>query len=223
MACIFLSFSFTYIFNRKLLYFTIIITIGSFFHSSLLFMFPFYFLYGISNKSLFFIIISIFLLSYLIGPLLKTLESIIQIIQPGKDLMSRLDDKLDTNKILGYGRKIYTILGFYFFYSINKTNKTDKKITFFLHVSYFSFILYYLGVNYISILASRLDIYIAIISTSILAGLIGNSLPTKKHKIIFFFFITSLVIIYYLRLEFMDLFHPYSSIFYNYNYNRKLY
>lgn len=58
---------------------------------------------------------------------------------------------------------------------------------------------------------------------SVLIGLLDKSFNTKGNRLFLFFFVASLVGVFYYRLEFMDLFHPYSSIFYNYDLHRDLY
>ena len=172
-----------------------------------------------------------FIISSLSGKILIQLDTIIQIFNPGKTIEDRVGGGLEgSSPLLGFSRKILTTLGYYYFYNktFNKTNGSNFFIdlSFLFYVCCLSILFYFLGTYYLEHLSSRLDIYSGIICASIFIGKIEYFLHTYSLKllnIIFFLFISFLCIIYYSRLEYMDLFHPYSSIFYNFNLHRYLY
>lgn len=212
----------TYVIERKILLYFILIIIGSFFHFSLLFCLPFYFFYNRSfiYVSVFFIII--FISVFLLKDYIIYIENMLALISPDKDFSDRLYGGLDTNVILGYGRKIglYLILLLYMF----KLNLFyNRRIVFLFSISSFSILLYHFAVNYSPIVASRLDIYTGVLFTGFLIAEISKHTKTKMQKISLFILVFFYITINYSRLEFMDLFHPYSGIFYNYEFNRELY
>lgn len=217
-----LCISFKFLLNRSFIPYVTLIIIGSFFHFSLLFCLPFYFLYNVSFKYFSFFFISIFIIVFLLKDYIIYFENILSLLSPDKDFSNRLYGGLETNFILGYGRKIllYFIL-LLFMYNLNLFN--SKRIVFLFSLSSFSILLYHFAVNYSPIVASRLDIYTGVVFTGFLIAEISKYTKTKLQKLSLFFVVFFYIIINYSRLEFMDLFHPYSGIFYNYEFNRVLY
>jgi len=142
---------------------------------------------------------------------------------------ARLGGMLETsNPILGFLRKFITLSGLLYFsyvaYIAHNLHKDQwNKIKFTLFLSCLSVIFYYIGTFHISNVSSRLNIYTSIISTAILVGLLDKSLQKKSNRILLYFFVVALQVVLYSKLNLMSLFHPYSSIFYNYELNRVLY
>ena len=225
LACAIFVFSLKYIINRNLIAFLILSFLGLSFHLTFIVLIPFYFLYGMSNRRFFLILSILFVASFFLYPIIEQFANIFKFFNPGKDLTDRFDGGLDTNPIFGFGRKIITLIPIVYFYNIRKDIRDDKKIRFFFHLSFFSLFIYYLGFNYIGILASRLDIYFGIISIAIFLGLIQSKLRSKQNIILLIFFCFFIAIVFYSRLADwgMTLYHPYSSIFYNFDLNRELF
>jgi hypothetical protein len=143
-------------------------------------------------------------------------------LTPDKDFSDRLYGGLKTNVILGYGRKV--LLYFFLLLFLKKNNLIrNEKIIFLFSVSSLSIILYHFAVNYSPIVASRLDIYTGVFFSGVLIAEISKNIQNKVQKLTLFFVVIIFVLINYSRLEFMDLFHPYSGLFYNYDLNRVLY
>jgi hypothetical protein len=218
LLCIAIS----YLIERKILLYFILVIIGSFFHFSLLFCLPFYFFYNRSFKffSIFFILM--FIIVFLLKGYIIYFENILSLLSPDKDFSNRLYGGLDTNIILGYGRKILLYLIF-FIYIIKLKLLYNKRIVFLFSISSFSILLYHFAVNYSPIVASRLDIYTGVLFTAFLIAEISKHTKSKMQKMSLFIVVFFYIIINYSRLEFMDLFHPYSGIFYNVEFNRVLY
>ena len=225
LACALFVISLKYIVNRNLKYFLIISFFGLSFHLTFIVLIPFYFLYGTSNRRYFFILSIIFITSFFLYPIIEQFANVFNFFNPGKDLTERFDGGLNTSPIFGFGRRIITLIPIVYFYSIRKDIRENKKIRFFFHLSIFSLVIYYLGFNYIGMLASRLNIYFEIISTAIFLGLIQSKLENKRNKVLLIFFCYFLAILHYSRLADwgMSLYHPYSSIFYNFDLNRILF
>ena len=160
--------------------------------------------------------------------MLFILENVMRMYGFDKNMATYLGGTYElSNPILGFLRKILTLSGLFVFTLISKSSvmvdsvKWDK-LKFSLVLSSLSILFYYIGTYKISHVSSRLDIYTGIIVTSILIGFIDKSLAKKSNRILFYLFVLSLVGVFYYRLLWMDLFHPYSSIFYNYDLNREL-
>lgn len=225
LACAIFLFSLKYIINRKLTLFLIFSFLGLSFHLTFIVLIPFYFIYGMSNRMFYLIILFLIFLSLFIYPIIEQFANFFNFFNPGKDLTQRFDGGLETSVIFGFGRKIVTLIPVIYFYHIKSDIKNDLKIRFFYHLSLFSLFIYFLGFNYIGLLASRLDIYFGIISLAIFFGLIQSKLKVKQNKNLLIIFCFFLAILHYSRLADwgMSLYHPYSSIFYNYNLNRILF
>ena len=225
MASLFFILSFKYIFTRKLLKFSIVIFLGGLFHSSIL---PFYFIYFLYGSTIFYYFLSAFILiiiSISFKFLIPQIDAIISIVSDGRSIESRGGGTLDTsNPFLGFARKIFTIFSsFFFLTSVKDTVLIKNKISFFFYLSCYSLIFYFIGTYFISHVSSRLDIYTSIIILSIFFGLVESITISKLKLFYLFIFITLLLLIFYSRLEYLELFHPYKSIFYNTNYQRDLF
>ncbi|NQW06951.1 MAG: EpsG family protein [Candidatus Pelagibacter sp.] len=225
LACAIFLFSIKYIINRNLTLFLILSFLGLSFHITFIVLIPFYFIYGMSNRKFYLTILLLIVLSHFIYPIIEQFANFFNFFNPGKDLTERFDGGLETSAIFGFGRKIVTTIPVIYFYHLKPDIKNNIKIRFFYHLSLFSIFIYILGFNYIGILASRLDIYFGIISLAIFLGLIQSKLKVKQHKIFLIIFCFFLAILHYSRLADwgMSLYHPYSSIFYNYYLNRVLF
>ena len=97
------------------------------------------------------------------------------------------------------------------------------------YISYFfilivcSLPIYLLGVFRIAQLASRFDLYFSVIGVSIIIGLVDNLSKSHLIQILLLLFTCYLSLFFYSTIIYMDLYHPYTSLFYNYNYYRELY
>lgn len=225
LACSIFILSIPYILERRFLMYFIFSMIGLSFHISYIILIPLYFLYGISHKK-FIIINLIFIgLSFIFYQIILNLAFLFEIFNPGKDISERFNSSLQSNPILGFGRKIAVLAPLVFFYLRNEKIFYNRKVKFFFHMSLFSFTIYFLGYNYIGILASRLNIYFEILGIGLFLGSIQKKLISKQMKSIFILYCIFIVVLNYMLLADwgFNLFHPYSSIFYNYDLNRMLF
>jgi len=228
LACVFFCFALKAVIDRKPISFVLLIILGLFFHPTMIVFLPIYWLYGLTSGSFLFLFLFLSLLSIFSDKLLYVLNKIMKVFFLNRDFTIRLGGRSQfSNPILGFARKLYTLSGYLFFSNIvlsmrNKYDSDNKKIKFFLFLSSLSLIFYYIGTYRIMYVSSRLDIYTGIISASVLIGLLDTSLKRRSTRIFLFLFVCSLVFVFYYRLLWLDLFHPYSSIFYNFNLNRVL-
>ncbi len=229
MASIFFTMALCLIYKRKLLFFLIVMLTGATFHTTILVFIPIYWLYGISTTTFVIVLVSLFLVSTLIGSFLSRIDQLIQLFNPGKSIEERFggNELKNTNPIFGFLRKIITTVGYIWFWSKSKKQayiKEEKdRMLFFLYITTLSIFLYFLGSFYLEHVSSRLDIYSGIISAAVLIGLLEKELINQKSKTLLLGFTFVLLLIFYARLEYTSLFHPYSSIFYNYDYKREFY
>jgi hypothetical protein len=229
MATVFFCNSLKYIHNRNLKKFILFIIIGSTFHSTIV---PFVFTYWIfGSPFLIFLIFGLFIIfsSSLVSFFISFVDSVINILNPGKSIEDRVKSSSDlSNPYFGILRKLFTIFTSYilsrnFVSKIKiKENADSIKIKFYLYLSFFSFIFYIVGTFFIEHISSRLDVYTGIISFSIYLGLIDKNIKSKKYQLLLFIIVIIFCIINYTRLSYLDLFHPYKSIFYNTQYIRDL-
>ncbi len=229
MACVFFTLALKASMDRKIRYFIALMIIGLMFHTTIIVFFPMYWLYGMSSTALLLLFFMLTILSVFSRNLIYVLDVIVNSFSFNKSFSSRIGGTLElSNPILGFLRKIFTVIGFITFSFVAKTSNGIrknqwKKIKFTLFLASFSIILYYIGTYHIAHVSSRLDIYTGIISTSVLIGLLDKSINKIENRILLYFFVVLLVGVFYSRLEFLDLFHPYSSVFYNYDLHRDLY
>jgi len=228
IAVVFFVWALKAVIDREPLKYIILMLLGISFHATLILFSLIYIFYGISTVS--YIALFLFIIACLpfLSGLLNVLQFIVDFYGFKKNVLQYAGGTLHlSNPILGGLRKILTISGLFVFSTIAGSSiNTDyykwQKIKYFLALSSLSIIFYYIGAYQISHVSSRVDLYVSIIATSILIGLIDNSINKKTTKIIFYIFICSLVGVFYYRLMWLDLFHPYSSIFYNYDLHRQL-
>jgi hypothetical protein len=229
MASVFFCLALKASIEKKFIHFVLFIMGGLMFHTTIIVFIPMYWLYGMSLSVFFVLSIVMAVLSVFSRSLIFTLDTLANLVYFSKDFTSRIGGTLESsNPLLGFGRKFFTIVGLWGFSFMAKTSpKMDwmlwQKIKFVLSLASLSIILYYIGTYHIDFVSSRLDIYVSILSTAVLIGLLEKSFTNRGDKLLLFLFVVVLVGIFYARLEFMDLFHPYSSLFYNFNLNRELY
>lgn len=229
MASIFFTLALNAVIERKLKKYFILMVTGVLFHVTNIAFMPMYWLFGVSINIFLFIYIFLFVIAGVIGTKFKNLDLLLQMVNPNKSIIGRIGGSLaDSNPELGFIRKGITVTGYFYFWKrLKLPNNQDKSklitINFFLYMTSFTLMFYYIGTYFISMVSSRLDIYTGLISASVLIGLLETSYISKQSKILLFTFVVFLLGVIYSRLAFMDLFHPYSSIFYNYEYHRDLY
>lgn len=217
------------IFDKKMLKFLFFIITGILFHTSLIAFLPIYWLYNFSVILYLLIFIALSVGSIYSSYLIETLDQIVKFYGYNRSYSRYVGGNiLQSNPLLGFTRKLITITGLLFFTFLatkfkNKEIIPWEKIKFIFFISSLSIIFYYIGTYQISNVSSRLDIYAGIISTSILIGFIDKLYSKRSNRFFLFLFVTFLVCVFYYRLEHMSLFHPYSSIFYNFDYKRNLF
>ena len=229
IACAFFTLAIKTIFEKKKYKFLIFMTIGFLFHKSLGAFFPIYWIFGLSPLLLINIYVLIAFLSIFTSKIIIFLDNF---IQNNFGFNFYLTNKAggtlsESNPFFGFLRKIFTLSGLIIFSNLKKYSNLPvsfrNKVSFCLFMSCLSLIFYYMGTFQISHFSSRLDIYTRIILTSILIGLLDKFYIKQSNRLCLFVFVLTLVIIAYSRYTLFDLFHPYSSIFYNYELNRNLY
>ncbi len=221
MASVFFVFALKAVIDRKVYVFFACIIVGALFHTSIIVFMPIYILYGLSAAILVFIYGLLVVISIYSRQLIYLLDYLIS-FYTDRSYAHRIGGTLaQSNPVLGMTRKILTVIGVYFFvhpirYIKNIDSCHSDKIKFLLFLVSLSPILYYIGTYHIDHVSSRLDIYISILSLAMLIGVLDTTLKTKVRRVLLFFFVIVLSAIFYYRLEYMNLFHPYSSIFYNF-------
>jgi hypothetical protein len=218
------------IIDRKPIRYITLMLLGVSFHATLAVFILMYIFFGISTFAYIVLLASIVIMVPLVPFLVQTLELITSFYGFNKDFYQYVSggaQHTGANPILGFSRKIITVFGLFIFsvIAVSSNNNNDNRrlqIKFFFALSSLTIVFYYIGTYQVLHVASRVDLYVGLVSTSILIGLIDNSMKKKFNRLIFYLFVLSLVGVFYSRLMWMDLFHPYSSIFYNYNLNRVL-
>jgi hypothetical protein len=210
--------------------FFIAIFSGALFHSSVL---PFAFIFWLYGAPFFLLIclfVGMIIFSLIISLMISEIDIVLNAFNPGTSMSNRIGGTLeDSSPILGFPRKILTILITYFlktkllFKNRSRIFKFNIIINFYFNLTLFSLIFYLIGTYFVNYVSSRLDIYTGIICMSILLGFMELNAPNKKFKLILFSFVLFLLIIFYSRLTMGDLFYPYKSIFYNTDFSRELY
>jgi hypothetical protein len=229
IAVAFFTLAIKAIFDKKIIKYFIFIISAVMFHTSAIIFLPMYFIYGISSPILIILFFGIFCLSFFSIYVVDFIENLSSLYGFEKSFKHHLGSSVEKSEpILGFIRKLINVSGLIFFYHIlsrykNLTKDWQHRIKFLLFLSSLSIIFYIIGTFYIKNVSSRMDIYTGILCTSILIGYFDSFLKLRKNRIILFLFVIFLAGIFYYRLEYFDLFHPYSSIFYNYDLNRKLF
>lgn len=228
IACVFFTVALKAAMERRLVRYLILMTIGFSFHATVFPFYPMYWLYGISWGSYGILFAGASVVAYFAKDLVRLVDIILGMVLVNKDLVGRIGGTLElSNPVFGFLRKVLTAAGFGVFAHAARASGTletqeRKNIEFTLMLSIFSIILYYIGTYSISHVSSRLDLYLSIIVTSLLIGYLDRGLTRKSNRLLLFGFVTMLVVTFYLRLGPLDLFHPYSSIFYNRDLGRVL-
>ena len=229
LSLLFLTISLRFIFKRKPIQFLICLAFAVSLHKSSLFFIINYFIYNYSYLLL--IIICVLLIAF-INYAAVLFDYVISIFFDVVSIQIRTNDGVngstisDSNPWLGIPRKLVTFFSIFFFYKkIKNYNMLRKKkiYDFYFKMLILSISFYVIGSFFISHVSSRLDIFTGLICVSILIGLIDNNLINKVYRLYFLLLIIFFNLIFYSRLQFFDLFHPYTSIFYNYDYRRDLY
>lgn len=229
MACVFFTLAIKSTMDKKLLHFIVLSIMGLLFHTTMIVTFPIYWIYGLSFLALTIIFFSLAVGSIFSKQLILILDWVVNFYGFNRSYSARLGGGLELSQpILGFLRKFITLSGLLYFsyltYRVHNIHKDQwDKIKLTLFLSSLSVIFYYIGTFHIDHVSSRLNIYTGIISTAILVGLLDKSLNKKSNRILLYVFVWALQIVLYSRLELMSLFHPYSSIFYNYELHRILF
>lgn len=225
LSLLFLTISIKFIFSRKPTHFIICLSFATLFHKSALFFIVNYFIFGYSYLITIFIsvLIIIFIRNWAV-----IFDYLISIFFDIVSIQFRFDGggMSQSNPWLGIPRKLFSFFSIFIFYTkikIFNTIHEEKIYNFYFKMLILSMVFYIIGSFYIEHVSSRMDIFTGIICTSILIGLIDNKLIKKVHRFYFLMVVIIFNLIFYSRLEFLDLFHPYTSIFYNYDYVRYLY
>ncbi len=100
--------------------------------------------------------------------------------------------------------------------------KNQKNISYFYVLLICTLPIYIIGVFKIAQLTSRFDLYFSVIGISIIIGLVDNLSKSYFIKILLLVFTCYLSLFFYSTITKMDLYHPYTSLFYNENYYRDL-
>ena len=228
MASVFFVFAIKAIIDRKIYIFFACIIAGAFFHNSIVVFIPIYILYGLSTTTLVFIYGFLVIISVYSRQLVYILDYLLS-VYTDRTYSHRIGGTLaQSNPTLGMARKILTLIGVYFFayralYVKNINPYCWDKIRLLLFLVSLSPILYYIGIYHVSHVSSRLDIYISILSLAMLIGVLDTTFKTVVNRMLLFLFVIALIAVFYYRLGWMSLFHPYSSIFYNFDLHRELF
>jgi hypothetical protein len=201
-----------------------LILIGSSFHITAFLMMPFLFFYGLQPLYVIFIFLASFPITIFFFRFLDDLGPLIDIVFASeKDFASRLVQAKGANPVLGSLRKIYSLSVPIFFAVTSSRILISKKVLFFGSLSLFTFLTYLVGVNYMQVLAGRMDYYFSVLAFSFFIGFLDNKLKGRTNRLVLLLFVMSLSAISYSRMTELSLFYPYSSVFYNTDLSRELY
>lgn len=229
MALAFFTLGVTQLLSGKKRNFYFLMGVASTFHLTSL---PFIFLPYFHGISIFVVIIILLILIgfvSLFSSYFILLNTIFSVLSENKAIDDRLISSVEnSNFILGFIRKIINIVVPLYLYlkirvKVKGLNvKDEKNLAFLINCTLISAFFYVIGTFYIEHVSSRLDIYVGIVLYSILIGYLEGRL-NKNFKYLLFIFVLFLIFVNYSRLQYIDLFHPYKSIFYNNDYIRNLY
>lgn len=228
IGCVFFTLALRSALDRKFRVFILLMSIGTLFHTTILPFFAIYWLVGISWTSFAFVFIGLAAATFASRNVIAAVSAIVGTIGL-RPFESRIGGSVElSDPLFGFLRKALTIAGFGIFaFAANTSPNTNLKqqieMRFMLMLVSLSIILYYVGTYVLAFVSSRLDIYVSVVAASVLIGVIDRSLTSRANRMLLFAFVTVLLQIFYSRLEYMDLFHPYSAIFYNRDYGRQLY
>ena len=226
LALLILTYAIRFIIKRKFIFYLILVIISTFFHKTSLFYIAIYFAYNLSLGLIAVILLSLF---FITPHIIFLYDLVLNFFYSNNGLGFRLykpEDENSSNYYLGFTRKILTFSIIYFIYKkwVSVFDwKEERVFKFYIKMLILSIYFYLVGTFYIVFVSSRMDIFPAFICTPILIGLIDNRLTKNYQRIILLLIVLIFNLIFYTRLEYMDLFHPYSSIFYNFDLSRELY
>jgi hypothetical protein len=208
-------------------YIAMMLVAGSFHLSAIVFL-PVYFLYGISHYAFIVIYFLLCLSTYFITDLINVFTYFSSLIGHNKNYGNRLLSSYQySNIFLGVSRKIVTVFGLIIFKIVSEYKKSaillrvkSNDTNFFMHLSLFTFLIYFVGTFFVAHVNSRLDFFVIKIALAILIGFVEINMASKFNKVLLLIFVSFLVSVNYSRLQWLDLFHPYTSIFYNTDYER---
>ena len=228
IAVMFFTFALKATIDRKLIRFLVLITSAVLFHTTAVVFVPMYFLYGVSTAFYLVIFGALFVVAAFAPTLVPILDMVVNFLGQGRSFAGRLNPPIeDSSPFLGFARKVLTVACFMGFSgAVGRSKKIDGKqwndVRFTLMLVGLSIIFYYIGTYHINYVSSRMNIYSVILSGAVLIGLLDRGFTSKRSKLLLFVFVVFLLGVFYSRLQFMDLFHPYSSLFYNYDLIRGL-
>ena len=229
LACVCFTLAMKASMETKLTQFIALMIAATMFHTTAILFVPMYWLYGLSSATYVVIFVALAIASALSRSLLPVLDVVVGYYGLGRSFAARAGGIPEaSNPLLGFPRKFFTIAGLVAFsHAAESSPRMEtgqrKEIRFTLMLASLSIIFYYMGTYQINYVSSRVDIYSGLIATAVLIGLLDRTFRSRMNRILLFVFVAALVGIFYSRLVFMDLFHPYSSIFYNYELHRVLY
>ena len=225
MALCFVSLAILYLFESRRRRAFSFFVLAAFFHFSALLLLWIPFVYGGSIFSYGLLLFGLALLGPLASWAVQMLDFFMTQIGLTRTYSTRIGGTLTmSNPVMGLARKILTAGGLIFFallggLRLNTTSTSDQKMLFLCVLAICSIIFYLLGTFFISHFSSRMDIYTGIFAVALLIGMIDYRLE-KNWRWVFAVFVLLLALVFYLRLEWMFLFHPYQSIFYNFDFER---
>ena len=224
IATVFVSAAFVALTQHKKKNFLIFLLLGSLFHISAFLLSPIIFLYGSSVLSILIVFLISFPLTVYLFNFLGLLGQYLDFLfLSEKDFTHHLGNDQAVNPLLGSLRKLYSLSLPFLIVIFSPKLRENKIIVFYAGISIFTFLAYFLGINYMQILSSRLDYYFSVLALSFLIGHVDKSITRKSNKIFLAIFVISLSVVSYTRMTEYSLFYPYSSIFYNENLERELY
>jgi hypothetical protein len=225
LSLLFITASLKFVFDRRFALFVICIALAFSLHKSSFFFAINYFIYSYSFASL--LVLCAFII-IAIDRLIVLFDYFMSIFYDAVAIQFRINGEafINSNPWLGIPRKLVLLFGMLYFYKKIPPEMIigdEKVIRFYLKMIILSIFFYIIGTFFIEHVSSRMDIFTGFICAPILLGLLDNHLYKVKDRFYLLLFVVFLNLVFYSRLEFLDLFHPYSSVFYNRNFNRALY
>ncbi|MDC3106261.1 EpsG family protein [Gammaproteobacteria bacterium] len=224
LAASFFALALHFLLKKEKLKFLAWTFLASSFHITAFLLIGILFLYGLHPVYILIILLLSFPLTITLFGYLGALGSLLEIVFASeKDFARRLVVTGDVNPLLGALRKVYSFSLPCVLLISNKRLWSDKKVIFLGSVSLFTFLIYLIGVNYMQILAGRMDYYFSVLIFSFFIGFIDGQLKSSFNKLLLLVFVISLSAVSISRLTEFPLFYPYSSVFYNIDLDRELY
>jgi hypothetical protein len=224
IAMSFVSLAINFLLKKKRLKFITITLFASSFHITAFLMILIMFLHGLHPVITLMIFVASFPIMIIFFQYLGSLGALLEVVFASeKDFASRLATTEATNPLFGSLRKVYTFSLPLTLMVTNKKLRSNTTMVFLGSVSLFTFLIYLIGVNYMQILASRMDYYFSVLTFSFFIGFLDTELKNKFNKLVLLIFVISLFLVSQSRMTEFELFYPYSSIFYNTDLGRELY